>query len=134
MDEIDKKLIKLLKKNARATYLELGEKTGLSEAAVRRRVKKLVEAGIIKRFTIELSIKKEAEAICMVIVNPSIPTSKIRERIEEIENVEWAREIAGRYDIAVFISGDSIAEVNESVEKIRRLKGVERTETFFVLK
>ncbi|HDN62475.1 MAG TPA: AsnC family transcriptional regulator, partial [Candidatus Bathyarchaeota archaeon] len=47
MDEIDRKILKLLKENARRSYVEIGKIVGLTEGAVRRRVKKLIDEGRI---------------------------------------------------------------------------------------
>ena len=55
LDDVDLRIIDLLKQNSRMSFIEIGKRVGLSEGAVRRRVKLLVEKGVIKRFTIELS-------------------------------------------------------------------------------
>ena len=52
-DKIDEKIIEALKKDARESFVEIGKKLKLSESAVRRRVKNLVDGGTIKKFTIE---------------------------------------------------------------------------------
>jgi DNA-binding Lrp family transcriptional regulator len=134
MDEIDKEIIQILKHDARATYSEIGKKVGLSEGAVRKRIKELVKAGVIKRFTIRLGLSEGAEAIALVSVKPSIPTSEISAMLMKIPNVESIYEITGEYDIAIMISAMNIAEVNKTVEEIRRMDGVVNTNTMIVLR
>jgi len=53
MDEIDLKILKILKQNSRAKYVRIAESVGLTEGAVRRRIRALTATGIIKRFTVE---------------------------------------------------------------------------------
>jgi DNA-binding Lrp family transcriptional regulator len=134
MDEVDKEIIQILKHDARATYSEIGKKIGLSEGAVRKRIKDLVKVGVIKRFTIRLGLSEGAEAIALVSVKPSIPTSEISAMLMKIPNVESVYEITGEYDIAIMISAMNIAEVNKTVEEIRRMEGVVNTNTMIVLR
>jgi len=56
MDIIDQKILELLKENSRMSFNEISENINKTEATVRRRVKKLLEEGIIKRFTVEYEI------------------------------------------------------------------------------
>ncbi|MEM3632333.1 MAG: AsnC family transcriptional regulator, partial [Conexivisphaerales archaeon] len=65
MDDIDLKLLELLKDDGRASYIDLGKKLNLSEAAVRRRVRKMVEDGTIKRFTLEIKERERAMALTL---------------------------------------------------------------------
>jgi DNA-binding Lrp family transcriptional regulator len=67
LDPVDLKIIELLKKDGRMPFVELGKRVGLSEAAVRRRVKILQERGIIKRFTVEVD---EGFQVSAVIFSP----------------------------------------------------------------
>lgn len=134
MDETDKEIIRILKRDGRATYIDIGKKVGLSEGAVRKRVKALVDSGVIKRFTIKVGLVEGAEAITLLSVNPSFPTSDISEELQKLPNVETVYEVTGQYDIAVVISALNITEVNHCVEKIRRINGVMNTNTMIVLR
>jgi len=134
LDEIDKQILALLKENSRMPYLKIAEKLGISEGAVRSRVKKLMKAGIIKRFTIEIARPNNIKAIIFIRTSPRIDTSKVREDIKKnIENIEFCYEVSGEYDIICLLYGKSIDDINEKIEKIRRIKGVEDTYTNFVM-
>ena len=134
MDDIDRRIVKILKNHGRATYGEVGEEVGLSEGAVRKRIKELVDSGVIRRFTVKIGLTEGAEAMTLISINPSFPTSSISDALMKIPNVETVYEITGQYDIAVIISGTNIAEVNECVEKIRRVEGVTNTDTMIILR
>ncbi len=134
MDEIDQKILNLLKENSRLFYVDIAKEVGLTEGAVRRRVKNLIERGIIKKFTIELGMEEKFKCIVMVSVKPQIPTSLVSSKIIQFPGVRWVYEISGEYDIICMICGEEMEKVNEIVEKIRRIKGVLKTVTFFVMK
>jgi len=134
LDETDREIIKILKNDGRATYSNIGKKVSLSEGAVRKRIKALIDSGIIRRFTIKVGFTEGAEALTLLSVNPSYPTSDVSKALKKFPNVETVYEITGQYDIAVIISGLSVAEVDECLEKIRRVDGVVNTNTMIVLR
>jgi DNA-binding Lrp family transcriptional regulator len=134
MDDVDREIIKILKNQGRATYGEIGKEVGLSEGAVRKRINELVGSGIIRKFTVKVGLTEGAEAIILISINPSFPTSEISGALMKIPNVENAYEVTGQYDIVALVSAMNIAEVNECVEKIRRIKGVTNTNTMIILR
>jgi len=134
MDDTDKAIIGILKKDGRATYSDIGKRIGLSEGAVRKRIKALVDSGAIRRFTVKVGLTEGAEAIALLSVDPSLPTSEVSKALKKFSNVETVYEITGQYDIAVIISGLNIADVDECLEKIRQLKGVATTNTMIILR
>jgi len=134
MDNTDKAIIGILKHDGRATYSDIGKRIGLSEGAVRKRFKVLVDSGAIRRFTVKVGLTEGAEAIALLSVDPSLPTSEVSKELKQFSKVETVYEITGQYDIAVTISGLNITEVNECLEKIRRLKGVANTNTMIILR
>jgi DNA-binding Lrp family transcriptional regulator len=134
MDETDKQIIRILKDDGRAGYNDIGKQIGLSEGAVRKRIKTLTEAGVIRKFTVKVSVAEGAEAITLLATNPAYPTQEVSKHIREIPNVETLYEVTGEYDIVAVISGMSVTEVNECVEKIRRVEGIMKSNTMIVLR
>ena len=134
MDDTDKAIIEILKLDGRATYSDIGKRVGLSEGAVRKRIRALVDSGAIRRFTVKVGLTEGAEAIALLSVDPSLPTSEVSKTLKKFSNVETVYEITGQYDIAVIISGLNITEVDECLEKIRRLQGVANTNTMIILR
>jgi len=133
LDDIDQKIIEILKQDSRTPYVKIGKEVGLSEAAVRRRVRNLIKSNIIKKFTIEVETGG-ANAITLLTVSSATPTQRVSERLKELKNVEVVHEITGQFDIAVFISASNIAEVNKCIDDIRRIEGVLTTNTVIVLR
>ena len=134
MDEKDKQIIKILKDDSRAGYGDIGLKIGLSEGAVRKRIKTLSDDGIIRKFTLKVGTAEGAQAITLLATNPSYPTVEVSKKIMAIPNLETIYEVTGEYDIVAVISGMNVTEVNECIEKIRRVEGIMKTNTMIVLR
>jgi Lrp/AsnC family transcriptional regulator, leucine-responsive regulatory protein len=134
LDETNKEIIKLLKDDARAGYGEIGAKVGLSEGAVRKRIKTLTDENVIRKFTVKIGVAEGAQAITLLATNPSYPTQEVSKKIQAIPNVETVYEVTGEYDIVSVISGMNVTEVNECIEKIRRVEGIMKTNTMIVLR
>ncbi len=134
MDENDTKILRILKNDGRAGYSEIGGIIGLSEGAIRKRIKTLTDTGVIRKFSVKIGTVEGAEAITLLATNPSCPTQSVSDKIRGIPGVETLYEVTGEYDIVVVISGMSVAEVNECIEKIRRVEGIMKTNTMIVLR
>ena len=132
LDDIDKKILDILSKDSRSAFTDIAGKLGLSEGTVRRRVKTL-ESGVIKRFTIE-TWEERPRALVLVSAAPAVPTSQIAERILKLNGVDSAFEVAGQYDVSVIISGEDVAAINNCIDNIRDIEGVDVTNTLFVLR
>ena len=133
-DEIDKIIITHLKENARIPYTKIAEDIGLSEAAVRKRVEKLVEDGAIKRFTVEVDAGDKLKALILISVQPPRPNPAVAQEIKNVEGVEMVLEVAGEVDIVAVASGNSMQEVNRYIDEVRRIEGVSKTNSMIVLR
>ena len=129
MDNIDKRIIAILKKNARTPFMQIAQQVDVSEGTVRNRVKELTAQGIIKQFTIATT--KDVAAVVGVITQTGTKTNSITAAITKY--VTAAYEVSGKYDIIALIPGSTAEEINTTVERIRTIAGVSDTETFTVL-
>jgi DNA-binding Lrp family transcriptional regulator len=133
-DEIDEKILRILQADARRAFVDIANEIGLSESAVRRRVKNLVEGAIIKRFTIELGASDKTSAITLISVASTADTSAVSTRLMELNGVKVVYEITGQYDIAAIISAPAIVDINRCIDDIRKIDGVSDTDTVIILK
>ena len=133
-DKVDEKIINFLKEDSRESFVDIGKKLKLSESAVRRRVKNLVDSGTIKRFTVELGEENATSAIVLISVDSAIDTSKVSERLAKLEGVKTVYEITGQYDITTIISATNISEINTSIDALRKIPGVIDTNTVIILR
>jgi len=113
MDKVDLEILTILKEDARAKYVEVAESVGLTEGAVRRRVKQLMKQGVIKRFTVETAT--EFEGIVLVETDP-MATKKVTLNIGRIAARVF--EVSGDYDIAALIQAYTIEDLNRKIDEL----------------
>jgi Lrp/AsnC family transcriptional regulator, regulator for asnA, asnC and gidA len=134
IDSFDEKIIKILQSDARKPFVEIANNIGLSESAVRRRVKNLIDNNIIKKFTIEINNSEKTSAITLISVASSSDTSTVTSKLLNLEGVDVIYEITGQYDIAAIISAPAISEINSYIDEVRKIEGVSDTNTVIILK
>ena len=133
-DKTDENIIGYLKEYSRESFVDIGKKLKLSESAVRRRVKNLVDSGTIKKFTVELGEENATSAIVLVSVDSTTDTSKVSLKLAKLDGVKTVYEITGQYDITTIISASNIAEINNTIDALRKISGVVDTNTVIILK
>jgi DNA-binding Lrp family transcriptional regulator len=134
IDPLDDKIIRILQSNSRKSFVEIADEIRLSESAVRRRVKHLIDSGIIKRFTIELESSNKTSAIALISVTSTADTSIVSSNLMKLSGVDVIYEITGQYDIAAIIAAPTIAEINNYIDDVRKIEGVSDTNTVIILK
>ena len=133
-DKVDEKIIEFLKNDSRESFVDIGKKLKLSESAVRRRVKNLVDSGTINKFTIEVGEENATKAIVLVSVESTMDTSKVSSKLTKLDGVRTVYEITGQYDITVIMSAPNITEINSSIDALRKIHGVTDTNTVIILR
>src|SRR3989338_199342 len=132
LDDKDKKIISLLRQNARVANTTMAKQVDLTEGAVRHRIDQLVKQGAIKRFTIDTSAESGFFAIVMTKARDD-PKKAMREIIATRIPKE-AYEESGDFDGCLIIEGESIEAIDDEIDKIRKLKSVSDTKTYVVLR
>jgi len=133
-DKIDERIIEFLRNDSRESFVDIGKKLKLSESAVRRRVKNLVDNGTIKKFTLEVSDSNSTSAIVLISVDSAMDTSKVSSKITKLEGVKTVYEITGQYDITVIISAPSINDINNCIDALRKIPGVTDSNSVIILR
>ncbi len=135
LDNIDRKILEVLKSNSRMKYTELARIVGVTEGAVRRRVNRLVKNGVIKKFTVEVSATKPLlKALVLISARTSHPLSTVSEEVKKLHDVEAVYEVSGLYDIVAIIKSSDVSDLNNCIDEIRKIDGVESTNTLVVLR
>lgn len=128
LDEKDKKILEILSENARATYSEIARAIGVSDVAVIKKIKKLEQLGVIKKYTVVLDPRKlgfNAVSITGVDVEPE-HLFNVLSHLKDKEYVKFLALTSGDHSILVAVwaaSGDELARIHE---EISRLPGVKR--------
>lgn len=132
-DRIDRDIIRALRANSRESFVDLGKKMGLSESAIRRRVRNLLDAKVISRFTIEMGESDQTSAIVLASLDSATDNSKVAVRLAKMEEVQVVYEITGQYDIAAVIGAPNMADINGAIDALRKIRGVTDTNTVIIL-
>ena len=133
-DKTDEKIVGYLKEDSRKSFVDIGKKLKLSESAVRRRVKNLVDGGVIRKFTLEMGDENVTSAIVLVSVESGKDTPDVSARLAKLGGVKTVYEITGQYDIATIMSAESITEINRGIDALRKVTGVMDTNTVIILR
>ena len=135
LDDVPKAIVEQLQLDGRRSYAEIGKKVGLSEAAVRQRVQKLTDSGVMQVVAVTDPMQLGFYRQAMIGVRCGGDTREIAEAMAEMPEVDYVVMTAGSFDILVEVvcenDDDLIALLNS---KIRTLPGVTSTETFVYLK
>lgn len=136
VDEIDRKILSLLKNNSRLQFAEIGKKVSLSAPAVFSRVKKLESKGVIRRFSIEMNPEALEASMCAFIrvVLKGVATADAIAALEKYKEIEEAHHVAGEDCLILKVRTQGALQLNQLLEAIKRHKGIERTVTSVVLK
>ncbi|MFW9948286.1 MAG: Lrp/AsnC family transcriptional regulator [Candidatus Odinarchaeota archaeon] len=134
MDVIDLKILEELKENSRISFNDISQRVGKTEATVRRRVKKLEDEGIIKKYTIEYTINSKPKTRATVKIEPDFKEIKtIMKELIEIEEITDIWRLSGDCGLFIKVEIPSIEQFNPLIEeKISQIKGVKIMETCFI--
>jgi len=134
MDVIDIKILEELKMDSRMSFNEISKRIMKTEATVRRRVKKLREDGIIKRFTIEYVIDTKPKTSATIKVEPDFKDIKrILNELKEIEEITAIWRLSGDCGLLMKVDIASIEKFNPLIEdKISQVSGIKIVETCFI--
>ena len=135
LDDVSKAIIEQLQQDGRRSYAAIGKVVGLSEAAVRQRVQRLVDSGVMQVVAVtdplELGFARQA----MIGIRASGPLEPLADAVAALDEVDYVVITAGVYDLLVEVVCESDEHLLEVISgKIRRISGVVGTETFMYLK
>ena len=134
MDVIDIKILEELKENSRVSFNDISQRIGKTEATVRRRVKRLMDDGVIKKFTIDYELQSKPKTRATVKVEPDFKDIKriLRELIEIGEITDIWR-LSGDCGLLLKVEIESIEKFNPLIEEhLAQVKGIKIVETCFI--
>jgi Lrp/AsnC family transcriptional regulator for asnA, asnC and gidA len=135
LDEVSKLIVEQLQLDGRKSYAEIGKVVGLSEAAVRQRVQKLNESGVMQIVAVTDPMRLGFNRQAMVGVKCTGDVNKVAEMLSAIPQVDYVVLTAGGFDILVeVVCEDDEDLINLLNSNIRLLPGVVSAETFVYLK
>jgi Lrp/AsnC family transcriptional regulator for asnA, asnC and gidA len=135
LDEVSKKIIEQLQRDGRRSYAEIGKAVGLSEAAVRQRVQKLTESGVMQVVAVTDPMQLGFYRQAMIGIRATGDTRLLADKLAAIPSVDYVVLTAGSFDILAEVVCEDDEELIALLNsQIRNLEGVSSTETFVYLK
>jgi DNA-binding Lrp family transcriptional regulator len=132
MDELDRQILSVLRRDARTPYTEIADQVGTSEGTVRNRVERMNEEGIIERFTVTTRTGN-VKAMIEISVEVNVDTSAIGERMADWEEVDFVWQVSGEEDIVLVVDAVDTGAVNELITEAREMDEVKSTKTRLIL-
>jgi len=132
MDELDREILSILRRDARTPYTEIAERVGTSEGTVRNRVEGMVEDGVIERFTVTTRTGN-VKAMIEISVAMDVNTDQVGERLAEWEEVDFVWQVSGEDDIVLVVDCVDTRAVNELISRAREQEEVENSTTRLIL-
>ena len=135
IDKKDEIILNELKKNARMPTKAIATAVKIPRVTVRDRIQKMIKNGIIKSFNIVVNYEKiglpiEVFILISFLPNPDVSQRQLAQRIAEIPGVYEVHIISGEYDLLLKVRSKSLEDIGKLVvDKLRKLKGVDRTLT-----
>jgi DNA-binding Lrp family transcriptional regulator len=136
MDAIDQQIVAHLVADARSSYAEIGGTVGLSAPAVKRRVDRLLDVGVLRGFTAVVdpsALGWGIESFVEVHCRGNVAPSKIRAGLVLLPEVVAAYTVSGAADAIVHLRAGGIAHLESALERLRAVDFVERTVSTVVL-
>jgi Lrp/AsnC family transcriptional regulator for asnA, asnC and gidA len=135
LDDVSKQIIEQLQQDGRRPYSAIAAAVGLSEAAVRQRVQRLTDAGVIQIVAVTDPLTVGFPRAAMIGVTVDGNLDSVADELEKLPEADYLVVVAGAYDLLVEVvceDDDHLLDVLNT--KIRSVPGVVRTETFVYLK
>ncbi len=135
LDDTAKAIIEQLQQDGRRAYATIGRAVGLSEAAVRQRVGRLVESGVIQIVAVTDPMQVGFPRAAMLGIRVDGDLGEVADRLAEVDEVDYVVITAGGFDILAEVVCEDDEHLLEIMNhKIRAVPGVRSTETFVYLK
>ena len=136
LDEIDYKILETLRRDARTPFTEVGRNLGISDATVHVRVNKMMDEGVIKRYTIvvdEEALGRKVRGFALINVNPGF-LEDVANKLVEKEGVSAVYEIHGSNDLIAKVEAGDLDEMRKLMLKIREIPNVATSELITIFK
>jgi Lrp/AsnC family transcriptional regulator for asnA, asnC and gidA len=135
LDDVSKAIIEQLQQDGRRPYATIGKAIGLSEAAVRQRVSKLLETGVMQIVAVTDPLQVGFNREAMIGIEVDGDMEAVADVLSQMDEISYIILTAGSFDIILeVVCEDDEALLEVINRKIRAIPGVRRTETFMYLK
>jgi Lrp/AsnC family transcriptional regulator, regulator for asnA, asnC and gidA len=134
LDDISKQIIEQLQEDGRRSYAAIGKAVGLSEAAVRQRVQRLQEAGVMQIVAVTDPLTLGFQRQAMIAIKTDGDLDKVAGELAEMEEIDYVVITAGSFDLLAEVVCEDDNQLLEILGRVRAVPCVTSTETFVYLK
>ncbi|MFF1819033.1 Lrp/AsnC family transcriptional regulator [Kribbella sp. NPDC058245] len=135
LDETSKAIIEQLQVDGRRSYAAIGKAVGLSEAAVRQRVQRLTDAGVMQVVAVTDPLELGFDRQAMIGIKAEGALEPIADQLAAMDEVEYVVITAGSFDLLIEVLCESDEHLLQVLsERVRQIEGVKSTESFVYLK
>ena len=134
VDEVDRAIIEQLQADGRLPYTRLGSAVGLSEAAVRQRVQRLLDAGVMQVVAVTDPLSLGMRRVAMIGIRAEGDVMAIADQVAALDDAEYVVITAGSFDILTEVVAPDDEGLLELTNRIRTIPGVRSTESFIYLR
>ncbi len=132
MDELDRAILDVLRRDARTPYTEIANRVGTSEGTVRNRVDRMVETDVIERFTVATRTGN-IKAMIEIGVDVAVDTTEVAGRMAEWSAVDYVWQVSGEEDVVLIVDAADTRGVNDLITRARDMEEVVSTTTRLIL-
>lgn len=136
MDDIDRKILKILSQNSGATATEMMSQVNLSIPAINKRIQKLCHSGVIKQFTILVDPKKMGRpilAFILIVLQQGSRLDTLMEYIKGDPDILECYAVTGEYDYLLKVCASDVEMLEEKLTHLKRQSGVIKSHTLLSL-
>lgn len=136
IDDLNHRILRVLLRDGRSTYAEIGDEVGLSVSATKRRIDRLVRDGAIRGFTAVVEPQAmgwDIEAVVQLYTNGTVPFETMREDLDDIPEIVEAFTVAGAADAMLRVVAGDVPHLERVISRLRGLPYVQQTDTTMLL-
>jgi Lrp/AsnC family transcriptional regulator, regulator for asnA, asnC and gidA len=133
-DDISKQIIEQLQEDGRRSYAAIGKAVGLSEAAVRQRVQRLQDAGVMQIVAVTDPLTLGFRRQALIGIKTDGDLDKVADQLAEMEEIDYVVISAGSFDVLAEVVCEDDDHLLEILGRVRAVPYVTSTETFVYLK
>ncbi len=134
LDGISKQIIEQLQQDGRRSYAQIGKAVGLSEAAVRQRVQRLIDGGVMQIVAVTDPLMLGFRRQTMIAVKCDGDLEEVADQLAGIEEIDYVVITAGSFDLLLEVVCEDDDHLLEILSRVRAVPSVTSTETFVYLK
>jgi Lrp/AsnC family transcriptional regulator, regulator for asnA, asnC and gidA len=133
LDPVNRRIIEILQREGRCPFTSIAREVGISEAAVRARMQRLTDAGVLDVVAVTNPLKLGFEVMALVGVQANSDLDSVARAVSDWRETSYVVITSGSYDLLVEVVCEHNRHLLEVIQRLREIDGVKSTETFMYL-